>query len=122
MLNLFMPIQVAWFCQQREVTIVESCSGFGLWLQARPSVAEGEAFLRRPVETTKDPVFCRHMGSPAKESSVLLAMASHFTSPSVSVLLPTEQACEHKQDALPCPALPSFPREQASEGDGTSQE
>lgn len=68
MLNLLMPIQVIHSCQQEQEVAVESRSASGLWPQARPSVADGEACLRRPLETPEE-CFAKHVGFPAKENS-----------------------------------------------------
>lgn len=56
MLSLLLPIQVTHYQQKQEVeaAAAAACSGSGLWLQARPLVADGEAFMRRPLESPEE--------------------------------------------------------------------
>lgn len=57
MFNLFMPIQVTHFCQQKgEVAVAESCSGSGHWVQEGSQLLIDGASLRRPLETTRKQV------------------------------------------------------------------
>lgn len=71
---------------------MESCSGSGLWLQARHLVADGEAFMRRPLETLRSECFASMWGFQQKKT-VGHGFRCHRSL--ASFPLPcTEQTCE----------------------------
>lgn len=79
--------------QQEQEVAVESCSGSGLWLQAGHSVADGEAFMRRPLESPRSDCFASTCGFQQRKT---VGHGFKFHRPLTSIPLPcTEQTREH---------------------------